>query len=116
MFVTWSHHCKDIDFAVPARGLTGESYRGHIFWDELYFHPFYTYHVPEATKATFIYRYKRLEAARNLAKVYGYQGAMFPWQSGSTGREETQIIHLNPMSGKWDPDYSCLQRHVNLAI
>lgn len=41
---------------------------------------------------------------------------MFPWQSGSDGREETQIIHLNPVSGKWGDDYSSLQRHVSLAI
>jgi trehalose/maltose hydrolase-like predicted phosphorylase len=41
---------------------------------------------------------------------------MFPWQSGSDGREETQIIHLNPLSGEWGDDYSSLQRHISLAI
>jgi trehalose/maltose hydrolase-like predicted phosphorylase len=41
---------------------------------------------------------------------------MFPWQSGSNGREETQVIHLNPVSGEWGPDHSSLQRHVSLAI
>ncbi len=41
---------------------------------------------------------------------------MFPWQSGSDGREETQVIHLNPLSGEWGDDYSSLQRHVSLAI
>ena len=41
---------------------------------------------------------------------------MFPWQSGSDGREETQVSHLNPISGEWGPDYSSLQRHVSLAI
>ena len=50
------------------------------------------------------------------AKEHGYEGAMFPWQSGSDGREETQVLHLNPMSGEWGPDYSSLQRHVSLAI
>ena len=43
-------------------------------------------------------------------------GAMFPWQSGSDGREETQRLHLNPKSGRWLPDHSHLQRHVNIAI
>jgi alpha,alpha-trehalase len=41
---------------------------------------------------------------------------MFPWQSGSNGREETQRLHLNPKSGRWLPDHSHLQRHVNIAV
>jgi len=41
---------------------------------------------------------------------------MFPWQSGSDGREETQVLHLNPISGNWGTDHSSLQRHVSLAI
>ena len=41
---------------------------------------------------------------------------MFPWQSGSNGREETQRLHLNPRSGRWLPDRTHLQRHVNIAI
>jgi trehalose/maltose hydrolase-like predicted phosphorylase len=41
---------------------------------------------------------------------------LFPWQSGSNGREETQQLHLNPKSGRWLPDHSHLQRHVNIAV
>jgi trehalose/maltose hydrolase-like predicted phosphorylase len=41
---------------------------------------------------------------------------MYPWQSGSDGREETQVVHLNPVSGEWGDDYSSLQRHVSLAV
>jgi alpha,alpha-trehalase len=41
---------------------------------------------------------------------------MYPWQSGSSGREESQDLHLNPQSGRWIPDVSNLQRHVNAAI
>jgi trehalose/maltose hydrolase-like predicted phosphorylase len=41
---------------------------------------------------------------------------MFPWQSGSDGKEETQVVHLNPLSGQWEPDLSHNQRHVNAAI
>jgi trehalose/maltose hydrolase-like predicted phosphorylase len=41
---------------------------------------------------------------------------MFPWQSGSDGREETQVVHLNPISGRWLPDGSHLQRHIGIAI
>ena len=41
---------------------------------------------------------------------------MYPWQSGSDGREETQRLHLNPRSGRWLPDNSHRQRHVNIAV
>ena len=41
---------------------------------------------------------------------------MYPWQSGSDGKEETQVVHLNPRSGRWDRDLSHNQRHVNAAI
>jgi trehalose/maltose hydrolase-like predicted phosphorylase len=41
---------------------------------------------------------------------------MYPWQTADTGREETQIIHFNPVSGKWDPDLSSRQRHVSIAV
>jgi trehalose/maltose hydrolase-like predicted phosphorylase len=41
---------------------------------------------------------------------------MYPWQSGSDGRDETQTVHLNPLSGRWEQDISHLQRHINAAI
>lgn len=106
----------DRDVGVPARGLHGEAYRGHIFWDELFIFPFYTFRIPEITRSLLMYRYHRLPEARQNARDAGYRGAMFPWQSGSSGREETQQVHLNPRSGRWGPDYSHLQRHVNAAI
>ncbi|HNQ67584.1 MAG TPA: beta-phosphoglucomutase family hydrolase [Bacteroidales bacterium] len=116
LLVSASEHSVDADVSIGARGLHGEAYRGHIFWDELYVFPFYNIHFPEVTKSMLMYRYKRLEAARSYAKLNGYLGAMFPWQSGSTGEEETQEIHLNPKSGLWGADYSRNQRHVSLAI
>jgi len=114
---TASFHNRMIDAGLPARGLHGEAYRGHIFWDELYVMPFFNLHIPETAKALLLYRYRRLAKAREYArKDGGYKGAMFPWQSGSTGEEETQIVHLNPISGKWGPDYSRIQRHNSFAI
>lgn len=114
--VTTSPHNEKIDFGIPARGLHGEAYRGHIFWDELYILPFYNLHFPKVAKSILMYRYRRLDQARQYAKDHGYEGAMFPWQSGSDGREETQVVHLNPISGKWGDDYSSLQRHVSIAV
>ncbi|MBD3426861.1 MAG: beta-phosphoglucomutase [Candidatus Omnitrophica bacterium] len=111
-----SPHNTEIDAALAARGLHGESYRGHIFWDEVFVLPFVSTHLPRTAEALLMYRYRRLGPAREYAKENGYEGAMFPWQSGSSGHEETQSIHLNPMSGKWGPDLSRNQRHVSFSI
>ncbi len=113
---TASPAIKDLDTGIPARGLHGEAYRGHIFWDELFAFPILNLRMPEITRAVLMYRYRRLEAARAAAHAAGYRGAMYPWQSGSDGREESQTLHLNPRSGRWVPDNSRLQRHVNAAI
>ncbi|MFP5362015.1 MAG: glycoside hydrolase family 65 protein [Thermoleophilia bacterium] len=111
-----SLHTTNHDAGVPARGLNGEAYRGHVFWDELYVFRYLTSRLPEITRELLMYRYRRLGEARAAAREAGYRGAMFPWQSGSDGSEETQIVHLNPLSGQWDPDLSHRQRHVNAAI
>ena len=111
-----SPHTADLDAGVPARGLNGEAYRGHVFWDELYIYPFLDFRLPEITRELLMYRYRRLDEARAAAKEIGYRGAMYPWQSGSDGKEETQVVHLNPRSGRWDRDLSHNQRHVNAAI
>lgn len=113
---TTSMKTIDLDVGVPARGLHGEAYRGHIFWDELFIFPFLNFSAPEIARALLMYRYRRMDEARQAAREAGYRGAMFPWQSGSNGREESQEIHLNPKSGHWIPDNTYLQRHVNSAI
>jgi trehalose/maltose hydrolase-like predicted phosphorylase len=113
---TVSGHTVGLDVGVPARGLHGEAYRGHIFWDEIFILPFYIDRAPSITRSLLLYRYYRLGAARELASASGYAGAAFPWQSSSDGREATQQLHLNPRSGRWDPDHSHLQRHVNAGI
>jgi trehalose/maltose hydrolase-like predicted phosphorylase len=113
---TVSRHSIARDVGVPARGWHGEAYRGHIFWDEIFIFPFLTLRMPEVTRSLLLYRYRRLDEARQLARKQGFAGALFPWQSGSDGREETQVVHLNPKSGRWIPDESNLQRHVNAAI
>ncbi|MDR0306247.1 MAG: hypothetical protein LBI42_05325 [Chitinispirillales bacterium] len=105
-----------LDVGIPPRGLHGEAYRGHIFWDELFVFPLLNLRNPLLTREFLLYRYHRLEEARHAAKKAGFKGAMFPWQSGSDGREENQKIHLNPQSGRWLPDVTHLQHHVNSAV
>ena len=113
---TTSRNTVDLDVGVPARGLHGEAYRGHIFWDELFIFPYLNLHLPELVRSLLLYRYRRLPEARWAAHEAGFRGAMYPWQSGSNGREEAQVVHLNPLSGRWLPDASHLQRHINAAI
>ncbi|MDJ0945141.1 MAG: glycosyl hydrolase family 65 protein [Kiloniellales bacterium] len=113
---TISIHSVDLDVGMPPRGWHGEAYRGHIMWDELFIFPYLNLRKPVLTRSLLRYRYRRLGAARRAAREAGFRGAMFPWQSGSDGREESQRLHLNPMSGRWISDDSQRQRHVNVAI
>ncbi len=113
---TTSKHSIELDVGVPPRGWHGESYRGHILWDELFVFSTLNLQLPELTRALLMYRYRRLFSAKEAARKLKLKGAMYPWQSGSDGREESQNIHLNPLSKRWVPDNSSLQRHVNLAI
>jgi trehalose/maltose hydrolase-like predicted phosphorylase/beta-phosphoglucomutase-like phosphatase (HAD superfamily) len=113
---TISPHTAHLDVGVPARGWHGEAYRGHVFWDELFVFPYINFQNPSLAATLLEYRHARIGAARAAAREAGFAGAMFPWQSGSNGREETQRLHLNPKSGRWLPDHSHLQRHVNIAI
>lgn len=111
-----SPNTVDLDVGAPARGLHGEAYRGHVFWDELYILFSSMARTPEIARTLLLYRYHRLDAARRAAREEGLDGAMYPWQSGSDGSEETQKLHLNPVSGRWLEDHSHRQRHVNIAI
>ncbi|MEO3785511.1 glycosyl hydrolase family 65 protein [Actinocorallia sp. B10E7] len=113
---TLSPNTVDLDVGVPARGLHGEAYRGHVLWDELFVFPLLNLRVPDLTRALLRYRYRRLPEAREAARAAGLRGAMYPWQSGSDGREENQRLHLNPMSGRWLPDPTWRQHHIGIAV
>ena len=70
------------DAGVPAKGLTGQAYEGHYFWDtEIYVLPFLTYTSPRIAKNLLTFRYKMLPQARARAKQLGHRGAMFPWRT-----------------------------------
>lgn len=116
LLASTSPHLVDLDAGVGARGLHGEGYRGHVFWDEVFVHRVLVLHLPEVSRALLLYRWRRLDAARDAAATLGRPGAMFPWQSGSDGRDETPEELFNTRNNRWMPDHSCLQRHVGLAI
>ncbi|MFD8478084.1 glycoside hydrolase family 65 protein [Kitasatospora sp. NPDC059673] len=113
---TYSEHSADLDVGVPARGLHGEAYRGHVFWDELFVLRVLDLRFPELARAVLRHRHRRLDAARRAARAEGRQGASYPWQSGSDGQEQSARVHLNPLSGRWLPDHSHLQRHIGSAV
>ena len=70
------------DTGVPAKGLTGQAYEGHYFWDtEIYLLPFLTYTSPRIAKNLLTFRYKMLPQARARARELGHRGAMFPWRT-----------------------------------
>jgi hypothetical protein len=79
----------DVAF-VGARGLTGEAYRGHIFWDaDVFVLPFLALTNPPAARAMLEYRIRRLPEARARAASFGRAGARFPWESAATGEDVT---------------------------
>jgi len=70
------------DAGVPAKGLTGQAYEGHYFWDiEIYLLPFLIYTSPRIAKNLLTFRYKMLPQARARARQLGHRGAMFPWRT-----------------------------------
>jgi trehalose/maltose hydrolase-like predicted phosphorylase len=83
--------------SIGARALTGEAYKGHVFWDtEIYMLPFYMLTDPASARALLMYRYHTLEKAREKARSYEYRGAMYPWESADTGEETTPDYVIGP--------------------
>jgi alpha,alpha-trehalose phosphorylase len=68
---------------IAAKGLTGEGYEGHYFWDtEMYVMPFFQYNEPHISKALLSYRYSILEKARQRARQMSHpRGVLFPWRT-----------------------------------
>lgn len=80
----------DNRFGIGAKGLTGEGYKGHSFWDtEIFIQPYFLFTEPETARKLVEYRYHTLDGARRKAAANGYQGAMYPWESAFTGDEVT---------------------------
>lgn len=112
---TISPHSRKQDLGFPARGWH-EGYYGQVFWDELFAYPFLSSHFPALARQLLRYRHRRLDEARERARVAGWRGAMFPWRSADSGAEETPPFQCNPLSGRWMPDHTQLQRHIGAAI
>jgi hypothetical glycosyl hydrolase len=72
----------DSRMGIGAKGLSGEGYKGHSFWDtEIFMLPYFSYTHPEIGRSLMEYRFKTLVGAHRKAKENGYKGAMYPWES-----------------------------------
>jgi len=110
-------HSEVKDVSIPARGLSGEGYRGHIFWDaEIFALPFFIYNFPEIAREFLMYRYRRLPRARENARQLGYKGARFPWESAETGKEATPPWHKDLDGTIIEIKTGQLEEHINPDI
>lgn len=83
--------------ALGARGLSGDGYNGHVFWDsDVFVIPFLAATCPAAARAMLEYRVRRIGPAMEQARRLGRDGAKFPWESASTGREITPTMVTGP--------------------
>lgn len=103
--------------SIPARTLTGEGYRGHIFWDaEMFILPFFIYTAPSVAKNMLLYRYNRLNQAKILARERGFKGALFPWESADKGTDVTPPWHKDLDGRIIRIKTGELEQHISLDI
>jgi len=102
---------QDTDSSIPAKTLTGDWYKGHVFWDtEIYAFPFFNYTQPKVARNLLMYRARRINAARKGAKFQDYKGALWPWESAQTGADETPDTWVN-FDGAKIPVYNKYREH-----
>lgn len=82
--------------SIPARGLSGQVYKGAVFWDtEMFMLPFFLYTQPEVARNLMMYRVHTLDGARRKAAEYGYEGAFYAWESQETGDDACTLFNVN---------------------
>ena len=76
------------NMSIPARGLSGQTYKGAVFWDsEIFFFPMFAHTQPEIARSLLVYRIETLPGALAKAAEYGYRGAFYAWESQEGGAE-----------------------------
>lgn len=102
--------------SIPAKTLSGFGYHGHIFWDtEIFILPFFTFTQPALARNLLTYRYHTLDGARRKASHYGYQGAMYAWESAVTGDEVTPRWALPSDYYAEDVRIWCRDREIHIS-
>jgi trehalose/maltose hydrolase-like predicted phosphorylase len=104
--------------AVGARGLTGLSYAGHVFWDaDVFVLPALAATLPEAARSMIEYRIRRLGAAEDRAALRGHPGASFPWESARTGDDVTPRGCVDQETGEFRAYLTGLQEeHITADV
>ncbi len=81
--------------SIPARGLSGQTYKGAVFWDtEMFMMPFFLNYEPKMVKNLLQYRIDSLAEARKKAASYGFRGAFFAWESQEKGFDATSDYNV----------------------
>lgn len=81
--------------SIPARGMSGQMYKGAIFWDtEIFMLPLFTHIFPALARNLLLYRYHTLDGARRKAREYGYRGAFYAWESQDTGDDACTLFNV----------------------
>ncbi|WP_370693935.1 glycosyl hydrolase family 65 protein [Methylobacterium sp. NEAU K] len=107
----------DPHVSVAARALTGDDYRGHVFWDtEIFLLPFYSLTWPEAARALLMYRFRTLPAARAKAAAMGWRGALYAWESADTGAEVTPEQTVGPDRKILDILCGSQEQHISADV
>lgn len=103
--------------SIGAKGLTGEGYKGHVFWDtEIFLLPFHLFTRPQIARSLLRYRWLNLPGAREKAQRNGWPGALFPWESAASGQEETpEFAAINIRTGTRQKVASALAEHHIVA-
>ncbi len=100
-----------------ARGLTGERYKGHVFWDtEIFVFPFFVYTHPQTARALLMYRYHTLPAARDKARAFNYRGALYAWESTDTGVDVTPEFVYNAAGERLEILTGIEEHHISADI
>jgi trehalose/maltose hydrolase-like predicted phosphorylase len=108
---------EDEHVSIGARGLTGDAYFGHVFWDtEIYLLPYYIAVWPEAARALLMYRFHTLPAARAKAAHAGYKGALYAWESADTGEETTPDQTVAPDGSIVEILTGKMEQHINADV
>jgi len=95
MYHLYSFAREGTALSLSPMGLSGLGYNGHVFWDtELWMYPPLLLLHPEIARSLLEFRYQLLDEAKQNAFSHGYQGAMYPWESTTTGQEETPVWAL----------------------
>ncbi|WP_269522559.1 glycoside hydrolase family 65 protein [Coraliomargarita parva] len=109
--------------SIPARGLSGQVYKGAIFWDtEIFMLPFFDHTQPELARHLIQYRYHTLDGARRKAAENGFRGAFYAWESQETGDDActffnvTDVITGRPMRTYFRDKQIHISADVALAI